>query len=640
MDGGVFRLKQRHSLYIVIVSLLSFVLLGTVIYQKVGDMMIDQSKNNAMGLSVIAANEIDGDVFETIRSNEDDAYYEVLESITKYTDYHMLQYIYTMRLEDDVLTFVVDADPEEPAYCGEEYNWLPDMEQAFQGQVCCDQSLTKDRWGSFFSAYAPIFNSDHEVVGIVGCDIMTADITERLNELRTVIISLITVFALLCLMALILITRDMMQKDYLTEIANDGKIKNVASKLKKRNRLQDYTGMLTNIKDFKYINQKIGFNRGDELLREYAHYLKQLTIRGEYVARTGNDNFLMLIKKGREEEVLKVLSPLELTLYEQDGKNVIRIFSRCGIYPIKESDNLSSVMNYCTLAVNTTRNADTEDYVRYSDSMSITMLEEKEIINSYKQAIKNGEFQVYYQPKVDIVNNRLCGAEALVRWIKDGKTISPGQFIPVLEKEGKIIELDFFVFEQVCKDIRKWLEEGIVPVRISSNFSKMHLKNLALSEQVLDIVNRYNISTNYVEIELTESSGYSDYNSMKKFVSDMDRAGIYTSIDDFGTGYSSLSLLKDINVNVVKIDKSFFGNMDDDKLNGATLVENVIRMIKDLDRIVICEGVETEKQVEFLKGTECNIVQGFLFDRPLSREQFEERLKSPEYGRFDENNNI
>ena len=154
----LFNSKQRHSLYIILASLFSFILLGTVLYRNTSSMMIYQSKNNAMGLSVIAANEIDGDKFETIRSNRDDAYFEVLEQLTKYTDYHMLEYIYTMRLEDGVLTFVVDADPKDPAACGEEYNMLPDMETAFNGQVSCDQSLTRDKWGDFFSAYAPIYN--------------------------------------------------------------------------------------------------------------------------------------------------------------------------------------------------------------------------------------------------------------------------------------------------------------------------------------------------------------------------------------------------------------------------------------------------------------------------------------------------
>lgn len=631
MGFNIFHMKQRYSLYIIIVSLLCFSLLGVIIYNNVSDMMIEQSKSNAMGLSVIAANEIDGDIFETIRSEEDEGFSYVYDLIEKYKDYNMLEYIYTMRLEDGVLTFVVDADPEDPAKCGEEYEWLEDMEPAFAGQVCCDKSLTQDKWGKFFSAYAPIFNSNHEVVGIVGCDIMTSDINARLERLSRMIIILISTFAIICLIALILISKDMLHRDHITEIANDDKLKQIAARLNRKNKLKDYSGMLVNIKDFKYINQQIGFNKGDEILKEYAQYLWRLMEQKEYVARTGNDNFLMLVKKGREMDVLKVLSPLELRILSQEGEKALKIYSRCGIYAISEGDELSTVMNCATLAVNSTRGIETEDYAWYEESMIEQMVKEKEILASYREALQNGEFQVYYQPKVNIDTKRLCGAEALIRWIKDGRMISPGQFVPILEREGRIIELDFFVFEQVCKDIRKWVDEGISPVRISSNFSKLHLKNPNLSEDVLAIIERYHIDTDFVEIELTESSGYSDFNSLEKFVRDMESAGIYTSIDDFGTGYSSLSMLKDIDVDVVKIDKSFFDSLEDGGKNSANLVENVIRMIKDLDRTVICEGVETEKQVEFLRNTDCNIVQGYLFDKPLPREEFEKRLRSPEY---------
>ena len=327
MGFNIFHMKQRYSLYIIIVSLLCFSLLGVIIYNNVSDMMIEQSKSNAMGLSVIAANEIDGDIFETIRSEEDEGFSYVYDLIEKYKDYNMLEYIYTMRLEDGVLTFVVDADPEDPAKCGEEYEWLEDMEPAFAVQVCCDKSLTQEKCGKFFSAYAPIFNSNHEVVGIVGCDIMTSDINARLERLSRMIIILISTFAIICLIALILISKDMLHRDHITEIANDDKLKQIAARLNRKNKLKDYSGMLVNIKDFKYINQQIGFNKGDEILKEYAQYLWRLMEQKEYVARTGNDNFLMLVKKGREMDVLKVLSPLELRILSQEGEKALKIYS-------------------------------------------------------------------------------------------------------------------------------------------------------------------------------------------------------------------------------------------------------------------------------------------------------------------------
>ena len=202
----------------------------------------------------------------------------------------------------------------------------------------------------------------------------------------------------------------------------------------------------------------------------------------------------------------------------------------------------------------------------------------------------------------------------------------------MLEEEGYITELDFYVFEQVCRDIRNWLERGIRPVRISSNFSKLHLRDQAFAAKVLEIVRRYQIDSRYLEIELTESSGYEDFKALVAFVDEMGRHGIYTSIDDFGTGYSSLSLLKNLNVNVVKLDKSFIEDIENADEAHEKMVENVVRMINDLHREVICEGVENRIQADFLRTVNCQQVQGYLYDRPLPHEVFESRLKHPVYG--------
>ena len=253
----------------------------------------------------------------------------------------------------------------------------------------------------------------------------------------------------------------------------------------------------------------------------------------------------------------------------------------------------------------------------------------KETIAKFSDAIKNKEFLVYYQPKVDMTTNKLCGCEALVRWMHDGKLIPPFSFIPILEDEGYITELDFYVFEKVCEDISVWVSKGIEPVRISSNFSKLHLKNKRFAEDVLETIAKYNVDKKYIEIELTESSGYDDFEAMTQFVNKMKVESIHTALDDFGTGYSSLSLLKDLDIDVVKLDKSF--------LNGANtdlqkqMIENIIKMIRDLHHDVICEGVETEQQAQFLKSVKCFMAQGYLYDKPLPHDDFESRLVSPVY---------
>ena len=208
------------------------------------------------------------------------------------------------------------------------------------------------------------------------------------------------------------------------------------------------------------------------------------------------------------------------------------------------------------------------------------------------------------------------------------------EYIPVLEHEGSIGRLDLYVFEKVCEDINRWLSMGLAPVRVSVNFSKLHLQNNDLSRQVMEIIQKYNIDPKYIEIELTEMTGAEDFTALNAFVQKMKSVGIATSIDDFGTGYSSLNLLKDLDVDVIKLDKSFFTNIGDQDRGASTdrtVVKNIVRMVNELEMETVSEGVETHTQAEFLREISCNTAQGFLFDRPLPRDEYEKRLSDSEH---------
>ena len=204
------------------------------------------------------------------------------------------------------------------------------------------------------------------------------------------------------------------------------------------------------------------------------------------------------------------------------------------------------------------------------------------------------------------------------------------EFIPSLEKDGTICDLDFFVFETVCKSIRDWLDRGIEPVCISSNFSRIHLKNDLFADRILKIMEKYDIDSKYVEIEITESASYEDFQRLEIFLAEMKKHDIDVSIDDFGTGYSSLSLLKNLDVDIIKLDRSFIMDIDSDKSqksrNDRIVINNIIRMANELNMRVIAEGVETEDQAAFLQDASCEMAQGYLFDRPVSHDDFENLL--------------
>lgn len=250
------------------------------------------------------------------------------------------------------------------------------------------------------------------------------------------------------------------------------------------------------------------------------------------------------------------------------------------------------------------------------------------ISTMFPDAIRNEEFVVYYQPKVSLSDNKLCGCEALTRWVKDGNIVSPADFIPVLEREGTICKLDFYVLDKACADIKRWLETGLNPVRVSTNFSKLHLHNKDFAEEIISIINKHGVDPAYVEVELTESSGYEDYEALAEFVRKMKSYGVSTSIDDFGTGYSSLNLLKDLDVDIIKLDKSFLDNLGDEKKTDEVVIRHIVNMVNELDMQVVAEGVETNAQADLLQGFSCSMAQGYLFDKPLPCAEFEKRMKS------------
>ena len=399
----------------------------------------------------------------------------------------------------------------------------------------------------------------------------------------------------------------------------------------KKNKLSEYSAIMYEIKDQKFINQKLGAVKGEILLSEYAKGQHKRMKPKDYLYSIGNGRFFALIKKEREQLFLDAIRKVDVSVAGKDGVMFLELNFVCGVFQIREQDQIQDVHNYCALALDAAKEQGDVQVQWFEESMIEQMVTEKEVINSFQTGLVRHEFVVYYQPKVNLENNMLCGAEALVRWFRRGKIVPPDSFIPILEKNHLITELDFYVFEQVCKDLKNWMDEGYEIVKVSSNFSKLHLKNPYFAEDIMDIIQKYQIDTKYIEVELTESSGYYDLKALEDFVGKMNAVNISTSIDDFGTGYSSLSLLKDLDFNVVKMDKSFFRDLENGDRVNEKMVENVIRMVQDLDRDIISEGIETEKQALFLKKLQAPVVQGFLYDRPLPHSEFEKRLKEPKY---------
>ncbi len=242
-----------------------------------------------------------------------------------------------------------------------------------------------------------------------------------------------------------------------------------------------------------------------------------------------------------------------------------------------------------------------------------------------KNAVDNKEIKVFYQPKFDSVNSKVAGAEALSRWIKDDKIISPAQFVPVLEETGFITILDWYVLAQTCEFIKGELEQKHNIVTISVNFSRVHTKNKDFVQQLCDVVDSYQVPRKLIEIEITESAMAADGESIIHFIEKIRDAGFSISIDDFGSGLSSLNFVKDVPANVIKIDKSLLsGNCENEK--ERIVLESIFEFAHRLKLLTVAEGVETKEQLGFLRTCGCEVIQGYLFAKPMPDEDFRKVL--------------
>ncbi|MBQ7371364.1 MAG: EAL domain-containing protein [Blautia sp.] len=421
--------------------------------------------------------------------------------------------------------------------------------------------------------------------------------------------------------------RDAGMMDNLTGLLNSHGLAIHAKKLIEKENIGDYDCLFLNIKNVKYINRRFSSGAADEALASYSRKVFEF-VRGKGIlARLGGDNFVILVQRVYTKELLELLSAMKVTVTANGREIEVELGSRAGIYSMQAEDGLAEGMGNASTALVAAKNSRNKDYVWFEDEMLQREMHDKKILAIFGSAIQNEEFVVYYQPKVTLEDKTLCGCEALVRWKRKGEIVPPMDFIPILEREGNICLLDFYVFEHACKDIRRWLDQGILPVKVSVNFSKLHLYDEQFAETVLHLMEKYRIDSKYLEIELTETASYEDYEVLTRFTAGMKDRGIDISIDDFGTGYSSLNLLKSLDVDTIKLDKSFIDDIDLQRETDRIVIKNIVNMVNELHMKIIAEGVETDGQASFLESVHCSMAQGFLFDKPLPCEEFEERLK-------------
>lgn len=397
-------------------------------------------------------------------------------------------------------------------------------------------------------------------------------------------------------------------------------------KLFAQRKLAEFDAFFLNLKNFKYINKIVDQKIGDEVIIEYSQRMQASLEPDETIARLGGDNFVAVIKRCNRDKFLRLLRGIQITFDSPSGPKNISISAVAGGYEIPENlHNPGEVLLPISEAYQAAKRIYKRDVVFYTPEIDKLILESQRVLVNFEYALKEHEFETYYQPKVDLKTGKICGAEALARWNQNGQVIPPVAFIPFLEKDGSICKLDMEILRQVCEHMSQWIQSGRDPVRTSVNLSRWHLQNPHLVDDIIRILHEYGIEPKYLEFELTETMDYEEYQIMESLFTSLHEEGLHTSIDDFGTGYSSLNLLRKVQVDVLKLDKSFLTGLDAETTGARdhVLIRNVINMAKELNMQVLAEGVETEQQRDLLIAYHCDVAQGFFYSKPVPRIAFE-----------------
>lgn len=392
--------------------------------------------------------------------------------------------------------------------------------------------------------------------------------------------------------------------------------------------------------NFKYLNDTYGYETGDSVLCDMA---SMVLSHSEYVvmgSRVFSDNMVALIKlndltieelKQGIERATKEFSDVMRQRLSDSRMEIgvgLCLFSVSG-GPV----HLQNIISNANMARKRTKLPMMPRCIIYNEQMGHAAKNEIAYANDMENAVKNREFVIFMQPKVNLKNNRIEGAEALVRWRKpDGSIIFPNDFIPVFERNKSVTQLDFYVYEEVCRYIRNRLDKKLPVVRVSANVSRVHLYAIdTIIEKVSALIREYNIPPEYLEFELTETSFTDKVADTISLLTRLRELGVVVSMDDFGSGYSSLNVLTKLPLDVLKIDKEFLRDFETDS-EEKIVIPSVIAMAKKLNLEVVCEGVETAAQVEFLRDIDCDYAQGYYYSKPIPQEDFDAMLED-----FDKN---
>lgn len=420
-----------------------------------------------------------------------------------------------------------------------------------------------------------------------------------------------------------------MYVDSITGGSTYEKFKQDVDEYLKSNTKQSCAMISLDIDKSKYIEEVFGTEEYIKAVNFLWKALEEEAESGEFCGHKEADLFYALFQFQDEKKLAERLESIndEVKTRIEQGDIFYDLKISMGVYVLNNRKHRIEQMIYLSdVARKTVKGQHDKLYAFYTEEIKKKQVKNQEIESKMEKALAKGEFYVCYQPKYCTQDKTIVGAEALVRWRMNGENvIPPSDFIPLFESNGFIKELDKYVFEQVCKDVSRWLDKGLDVKPVSVNLSQMQLYNSNFIKEYGEILERYDLDSKYVQLELTETALFDNPVTLAKIINQLHNMGFEILMDDFGKGYSSLNMLKDVEVDTVKIDKSFVDDIGTNK-KVERIIATIISLVRSLNMHVVAEGVENETQYKFLNLVECDEIQGYYFSRPIEAAEYEKML--------------
>lgn len=391
-----------------------------------------------------------------------------------------------------------------------------------------------------------------------------------------------------------------------------------------------YALIQINIKNFRYYNIKYGIEEGNEILELVFQGLKSFFEDDEYVGYLHSDNFVVMARYEDVEVLMrdKIVSLID-KLYRIDDKRIYRnLFFSMGIYPIEDKTvKFKDAWNFANLCRKESDglNQRCSSIEVYGKTFYHNYMDRMELEIKTAEAYKNYEFVTYLQPKVDLKNEKIIGAEALLRWFdQDGNSMRLDKFLPILNENAYIVLVDLDIFDQMCQYLDNRIKNNQKVVPISFNISNAYFYTTDLEQDYFDIFEQYQIPKEYIEFEFMESISFDDTQQLKEVITRFKEYGFKCLLDDFGSGYSSFNVLLNATLDIIKLDRQFF--LNNLKGDSKLVIKTMVDLIHSLNMKVVAEGVEQKEHIEFLKTCGCDYVQGYYYYKPMPIDEFEALL--------------